>query len=124
LQDKEQEQEEEKHQEESGKPVPGPISRVLVFLDGDQPIKYPLYKEVMTIGRSDQADIQVTGDFISRVHARLVSTQDGVTIEDVNSKNGIKVNSELTGKRQLKHGDVLALGKLRFTFIDTVANRD
>ena len=105
--------------EESGKPVPGPTSRVLVFLDSDQPIKYPLYKEVMTIGRSDQADIQVTGDFISRVHARLVSTQEGVTVEDLKSKNGIKVNSKLTERQLLKHGDVIGVGKVRFTFIDT-----
>ena len=114
----------EEENEESGKPVPGPTSRVLVFLDSDQPIKYPLYKEVMTIGRSDQADIQVTGDFISRVHARLVSTQEGVTVEDVQSKNGIKVNSKLTERQLLKHGDVIGVGKLRFTFIDTAANRD
>jgi hypothetical protein len=110
--------------EESGRPVPGPTSRVLVFLDADQPIKYPLYKEVMTIGRSDQADIHVTGDFISRVHARLVSTKEGVTVEDLESKNGIKVNSKLTERQMLKHGDVIGLGKLRFTFIDTASGHD
>jgi hypothetical protein len=110
--------------DESGKPVPGPTSRVLVFLDSDQPIKYPLYKEVMTIGRSDQADIQITGDFISRVHARVVSTQEGVTVEDLKSKNGIKVNSKLTERQMLKHGDVIGVGKVRFTFIDTATNHD
>jgi hypothetical protein len=98
-----------------------PVSRVLVFLDAPQPIKYPLYKKVMTIGRSEEADIHIPGDFISRVHCRLVSTDDGVLIEDVASKNGIKVNSKLTGRQLLHHGDVLGIGKLRFTFIDTGA---
>jgi hypothetical protein len=96
-----------------------PISRLLVFLDAAQPIKYPLYKAVMTIGRSDKADIHVEGDFISRVHARLLSTNDGVVVEDIASKNGIKVNSKLTERQILHHGDVLGIGKLRFTFIDT-----
>jgi hypothetical protein len=96
-----------------------PISRVLVCLDAAQPIKYPLYKPVMTIGRSDQADIHVEGDFISRVHARLLSTNDGVVVEDIASKNGIKVNSKSTERQILHHGDVLGIGKLRFTFIDT-----
>jgi len=96
-----------------------PISRLLVFLDAAQPIKYPLYKPVMTIGRSDKADIHVEGDFISRVHARLLSTNDGVVVEDIASKNGIKVNSKLTERQILHHGDVLGIGKLRFTFIDT-----
>jgi FHA domain-containing protein len=100
----------------------GPISRVLVFLDAPQPIKYPLYKKVMTIGRSEEADIHVPGDFISRVHARLVTTDSGVVVEDVASKNGIKVNSKSTDRQTLQHGDVLGIGKLRFTFIDTSAD--
>jgi pSer/pThr/pTyr-binding forkhead associated (FHA) protein len=97
------------------------VSRVLVFLDAPKPIKYPLYKKVMTIGRSEQADIHVPGDFISRVHARLVSTTDGILVEDVSSKNGIKVNSKHTDRQLLHHGDVLGIGRLRFTFIDTSA---
>jgi pSer/pThr/pTyr-binding forkhead associated (FHA) protein len=96
-----------------------PTSRVLVFLDAAKPIKYPLYKAVMTIGRSDQADIHVEGDFISRVHARLLSTIDGVVVEDIASKNGIKVNSKQTERQILHHGDVLGIGKARFTFVDT-----
>jgi hypothetical protein len=98
-----------------------PVSRVLVFLDAPQPIKYPLYKRVMTIGRSEEADIHVPGDFISRVHARIVTTNSGVLVEDVASKNGIKVNSKATDRHMLQHGDVLGIGKLRFTFIDTSA---
>jgi hypothetical protein len=97
------------------------VSRVLVYLDDDQPIKYPLYKSVMTIGRSEQADIQINSDFISRVHARLVSTETGVVVEDVDSKNGMRVNSKPTDRHSLRHGDVIALGKLRFTYIDTAA---
>jgi hypothetical protein len=96
-----------------------PISRVLVYLDAQQPIKYPLYKPVMTIGRSEKADIYVSDDFISRVHARLLSTKDGVVVEDVASRNGIKVNSKQTERQILHHGDVLGIGKVRFTFIDT-----
>ena len=98
-----------------------PGARVLVFLDAPQPIKYPLNKKVMTIGRSDEADIHVPGDFISRVHARLVTTESGVVVEDVASKNGIKVNSKSTDRQTLRHGDVLGIGKVRFTFIDTGA---
>jgi hypothetical protein len=96
-------------------------SRLLVFLDADQPIKYPLYKDVMTIGRAETADIHVAGDFVSRIHARLLSSADGVVVEDVASKNGIKVNAKLGDRHRLRHGDVLAVGRLRFTFIDTAA---
>ncbi len=97
------------------------VSRVLVLVDSDQPIKYPLYKDVMTIGRSESADIQVRGDFVSRIHARVVATAAGVIVEDVDSKNGVHVNSQPTERQTLKHGDVIGLGKVRFTFIDTTA---
>jgi hypothetical protein len=97
----------------------GSAARVLVFLDGEQPIQYPLYKRVMTIGRSTQADIQINGDFISRVHARVVSTDGSVVVEDVDSKNGIRVNAKPITRHLLQHGDVIGLGKLRFTYVDT-----
>ena len=117
--DEDKDEEDDDDERASAEAAGLPISRVLVFLDAAQPIKYPLYKPVMTIGRSDKADIHVEGDFISRVHARLLSTADGVVVEDIASKNGIKVNSKQTERQILHHGDVLGIGKVRFTFIDT-----
>ena len=100
-------------------------SRLLVFVDAEPPIKYPLYKSVMTVGRSEDADIRVDGDFISRVHARITTADAGaVTVEDVASKNGIRVNGQEVKRHVLRHGDVLSLGKLHFTFIDTAAADD
>jgi len=102
--------------------VSGPTSRVLVLLDGEQPIKYPLYKESMTIGRADSADIQINSAFISRLHARVESAAATVTVADIGSKNGIKVNSKLAQQHTLRHGDVIAIGPLRFRFLDTAAD--
>lgn len=100
-----------------------PASKVLVLLDPVRPIKYPLFKATMTIGRGDIADIQIENEFLSRLHARIVSTPTGAAIEDVDSKNGIRVNTKLVTARQvLRHGDVVDLGRLRFRFIDTAAD--
>jgi hypothetical protein len=100
----------------------GPVSRMLVLMDVERPIKYPLFKETMTIGRADVADIQINNGFLSRLHARIVTTPDSVAIEDVESKNGIRVNTKLVTRHALKHGDVVDLGRLRFRFIDTAAD--
>src|SRR5690606_10259682 len=105
-------------------PVRANNSKVLVFVDADPPIKYPLFNEVTTIGRSENADIRVDGDYISRVHARIVLTADGAVVEDLASTNGIKVNFKPVDRRQLRHGDILSLGKLHFTFIDTEAGAE
>jgi pSer/pThr/pTyr-binding forkhead associated (FHA) protein len=74
---------------------------------------------VITIGRSELADIRVDGDFISRVHARVLAHDGRAVVEDVASKNGIKVNGKPVKRQPLQHGDVLSLGKLHFTYIDT-----
>ena len=100
----------------------GPASRLLVLLDPERPVKYPLFKETMTIGRADVADIQIDNDFLSRVHARIVSTPAGVAIEDADSKNGIRVNAKDVKRKDLRHGDIIDLGRLRFRFIDTATD--
>ncbi len=96
-------------------------TRVLVLLDGKQPIKYPLYKNDMTIGRVDAADIKIYSHFISRMHARIVTTEKGVSIEDIESKNGIKVNGKLAPRHSLQHGDLVSLGGLHLRFLDIEA---
>jgi hypothetical protein len=98
------------------------VTRVLVLLDPEKPIKYPLYQESMTIGRAESADIHINNGFLSRLHARVVSTPAGVKIEDYESKNGIRVNSKPTQSQLLKHGDIIDLGRLRFRFIDTATD--
>jgi ABC transport system ATP-binding/permease protein len=98
------------------------VSRMLVLLDSERPVKYPLFKETMTIGRADIADIQINNGFLSRLHARIVTTPAGVVVEDIESKNGIRVNSKATERQTLRHGDVVDFGRLRFRYID--AGRD
>ena len=95
---------------------------MLVLLDPERPIKYPLFKEVMTIGRADIADIQINNGFVSRLHARVVTTHDSVIIEDIESKNGIRINSKLAERQPLKHGDVVDLGRLRFRYLDMASD--
>jgi len=102
-----------------------PVSRVLVLLDPERPVKYPLFKETMTIGRAESADIQIHNEFLSRLHARIVSTPDGAAIEDIESKNGIRVNTKVVTMRQgLRHGDIVDLGRLRFRYVDAAYDAD
>ena len=96
-----------------------PNTRLLVLAGASSPIKYPLYKPQTTLGRSSGADIRLRGDHISRVHARIALSEEGAVIEDVASKNGIRINSRPVKRHVLRHGDVLTLGRHHFTFIET-----
>jgi adenylate cyclase len=64
------------------------------------------------MGRADENDIVLSGDLVSRKHARLTAEGDSLQVEDLGSRNGSKVNSEpLTALRPLKAGDLLQVGE-------------
>ena len=55
---------------------------------------------------------------VSSKHARIVRTDDGFVIEDLQSRNGTFVNGERVteGPRKLNDGDLVRLGKVIMTF--------
>ena len=81
-----------------------------------------LVKPEMVMGRSVDADIFIDSDSISRRHAKLVTSPEGIDLVDLGSKNGTRLNGEpMHGTRRLASGDRLQLGSetiLRFTFLD------
>jgi chromosome segregation ATPase len=93
--------------------------RIIVSLEGEHTIRYPLYKPAMIIGRSSDADIHIIGRFTSRRHARVVITDDdSAVIEDLGSLNGIRVNDEIVTRHILQDGDMLDIGGARLQFVD------
>jgi hypothetical protein len=98
--------------------------RFLVLADGDSHTQCPLDQELMTIGRSDSADIKIDGDFVSRIHARVLRIGMDSVIEDAGSKNGTRVNGDLVQRHVLKHGDLVRIGSASFRYMDTATGSD
>lgn len=73
-----------------------------------------LNRRVMTLGRSEDADIALDSKLISRHHARLMIGPNAVILEDNGSTNGCFVNGQQVKQRVLREGDVLTLGDLKF----------
>lgn len=74
----------------------------------------------MSLGRSEEADIQIEVDGISRKHFKLLINEDGssVTLEDLGSKNGTFVNEQkVEAPVSLRKGDVIKLGKLALKYV-------
>jgi len=92
---------------------------VLLVLEGDQIPKksYDISRRAMIIGRAAQLeadlDIYVPNDALSRRHAEISQTKDGVYIlRDLGSTNGTQVNGEtVSGPATLKDNDLISLGK-------------
>jgi pSer/pThr/pTyr-binding forkhead associated (FHA) protein len=92
---------------------------MLVSLEGDGNLTFLLHKQNTTIGRSRRSDIRINGQFVSRIHARLLTHAIGTIIEDLGSKNGLLVNSQPVTRRVLQDGDIVSLGgKLDLKYVE------
>jgi predicted component of type VI protein secretion system len=63
------------------------------------------------VGRSAGCQLSLDDPLVSRRHAMLVVTKDAVTVEDLESRNGVIVNGQrITAKTVLQPGDKLVIG--------------
>lgn len=85
-------------------------SPLLVAQDG--PLKGQRWQlnKTLVLGREPSCDVVITDRQISRFHARLTPTPEGVILEDLGSKNGTHRNgSLLTAPVVLQDGDLLSI---------------
>jgi DNA-binding winged helix-turn-helix (wHTH) protein len=79
------------------------------------PRSVPLIEGMHVAGRDPSAGIPVESTQTSWHHARFIVTADSVTIEDLDSKNGTRVNGiRLKTPARLCDGDEVMLGTVRF----------
>jgi DNA-binding winged helix-turn-helix (wHTH) protein len=68
-------------------------------------------EHALVLGREAGCDVTIPDRQVSRFHARLTPTPEGVMIEDLGSKNGTHHNGvQLTGPVMLQDGDMLGIG--------------
>jgi DNA-binding response OmpR family regulator len=84
--------------------------------------RFPIHTSLV-IGREDTCDIVVPSRQVSRVHARLNQTSEGIELEDLDSKNGTHCNGKLIdGSVVLQDGDVIQIALAQqFIFISSDA---
>lgn len=75
------------------------------------------------IGRDPQCEIVIADRQVSRQHARFTPSSQGITIEDLGSKNGTHYNGQpLTTPRLLQDGDVIQIALAQqFVFLSSDA---
>jgi general secretion pathway protein A len=72
-------------------------------------LELPLGRAI--IGRTTDNDLQIPSKFISRHHAQIITTPNRSILEDLNSTNGMFVNSRRVKQHELQDGDVVKLGE-------------
>lgn len=68
--------------------------RLIIAKKGETPETLPLTKASYLIGRASSNDIVISGDGVSRKHARLERTASGWQMTDLNSTNGTYVEGQ------------------------------
>ncbi len=71
-----------------------------------------------------EADVVLNDDLVSRKHVKVRRDWSGTHIEDLGSRNGIKVNKKRTRKETLKDRDEVEIGGVRLLFVDPTEQRD
>ncbi|MCG3173664.1 MAG: hypothetical protein GMKNLPBB_01863 [Myxococcota bacterium] len=79
--------------------------------------KYELSQERFVVGRSSEVNLTIDQESVSRKHAVFVSSNSGVFVEDLKSTNGTYVNDVIVDRQELKHGDLIKIGRAIFKFL-------
>ena len=79
--------------------------------------EFSLDQPTMVIGRMPENEIVIDHRSISRHHAKFVREGKHYTIFDLGSQNGVLVNGEKYDRIELRKGDIVDLGHIRFRFV-------
>jgi hypothetical protein len=77
-----------------------------------------------TIGRAPESSLCLDESGISRAHARLMPSEDGVQVEDLGSTNGTFVNGKRVLHAVARAGDEIGFDTLRFRLTSTAPGED
>ena len=100
---------------------PGEVVR-LVGIDGPgsgRELPIPYFGRPLVIGRGESCDFVLCDEDVSREHASIARSGAGVTLRDLESKNGIKVQGRrVDGACWLHDGDIVRLGQTSLRMMD------
>ena len=85
------------------------IRQLIRSADG-QELRFPLFRKLLSIGRTRHNDIQIDMRFVSRRHAVIAIDDNATRIIDWGSRNGVYVNKKRITEKILKPGDVITIG--------------
>jgi pSer/pThr/pTyr-binding forkhead associated (FHA) protein len=79
--------------------------------------KFALDEDEVTLGSGSGCQIQLSGMFVGRVHAKIVRTKEGqLKIQHLSGLAGTRVNGEKITEHILKHGDEIEIAKQKLLF--------
>ncbi|MFZ1864952.1 MAG: FHA domain-containing protein [Polyangiales bacterium] len=101
----------------SPEPKTQPPARLVVLSEPAAGAEFTLNKPALRIGRDERLDIWINHKSISHEHAEIQAANGRVTIYDLDSANGMRINGIQASRAVLEAGDTVELGEVRFRFL-------
>ncbi|NIM58906.1 MAG: FHA domain-containing protein [Candidatus Aminicenantes bacterium] len=77
---------------------------------------FSILKDMIVIGRSEENDLVLPDQSVSRNHARITKEEKGYVLTDLGSFNGTKVYGKPIQSIRLKNNDEIKIGKIMLKF--------
>ena len=97
------------------------LGELLVSHNGKLVQRFPINRRKVLIGRASHNDIVLDSKWVSRYHAIIVCRPDGASLVDINSTNGMTINSSVVRQGALLNNDVLVIGDYRIKYLNAAA---
>lgn len=101
------------------------MALLILLQDDDAGVRFRIDKPRFTIGRSNENDICLDDELVSKQHAVIeaipqeqAQLQFEYYLHDQDSTNHCFVNDEQVNLKKLQHEDVIRIGKSNFRFVD------
>lgn len=97
------------------------MARLIVKFPQQKNLLYRIGPGTTRVGRGEHCHLRLPNVSVSRDHAQIRMDRQGVTIEDVESQNGLIVNGKTTKQHALRSGDEIQIGSFSLIYLtDTV----
>ncbi len=88
-----------------------------VVTNDGQIFNFPISKDKVSIGRSNDNDLTLADNTVSRYHTEIQKRKNDYILADLGSYNGTRLNGKSIQKVFLKHGDKIQIGSSKLTFL-------
>jgi adenylate cyclase len=93
------------------------MPNLYVVTNDGQIFNFPISKDTVRIGRSNDNDLILADNTVSRYHTEIQKRKNDYILADLGSYNGTKLNGKSIQKVFLKHGDKIQIGSSKLTFL-------
>ena len=90
--------------------------------EGKETLRYPIMKREATVGRDISNDICIKDHLVSKFHAKLLVSNQSVTVIDLDSVNKTKLNGRVVKQATVRYGDEIQFARVRCLLVQEDPN--